>query len=126
SPLWGTSLVEGGKGDTALLASQIMAQAGFPCARALNLCIPALKPRGKIFPKEKDFREKFLYLFLIVGHVAQAGSASSDGGDARARELQNAVGHEHVDEAVEFGRLARQFHDGRFRRNVDDLRAEDL
>ena len=30
---------------------------GFPCARALNLQILLLKTRGKIFPKEKDFRE---------------------------------------------------------------------
>ena len=34
-----------------------MAQAGFPCARALNLQILLLKTRGKIFAKQKDFRE---------------------------------------------------------------------
>ena len=48
---------EGAKGINAALASQIMAQAGFPCARALNLQILLLKTRGKIFAKQKDFRE---------------------------------------------------------------------
>ena len=35
------------------LASPIMAQAGFPCARALNLQILLLKPRREDFPKGK-------------------------------------------------------------------------
>ena len=66
---------EGAKGINAALASQIMAQAGFPCARALNLCIPALKPRGKIFASAKRFSRNY-----TCGIVANPFARSSSVG----------------------------------------------
>ena len=57
---------EGAKGINAALASQIMAQAGFPCARALNLYPQGihaylhLNLAERFLRQQKDFREIIL------------------------------------------------------------------